>query len=155
MKKGSFMCFIGSSCFMLMLLKLFKNMYRDKRKEADKFNALYLLMNQWVNVKLDNKDVGKYMIEKGYGTVAIYGMSYAGETLLRELTSSGVDVKYGIDRNSRVGNEHIKIMSPDDDLLSVDAVIVTVVQGFEDIKEILSNKLRCPIMALDDILFEM
>lgn len=45
---------------------------------SDKHLALFFMMNQWVKVKQEGKNLSTYFSEKGYKTIAIYGMSYAG-----------------------------------------------------------------------------
>ena len=46
-------------------------------------------------------------------------------------------------------------MSVEDELEEVDAVIVTAVTFFDDILEKLSQKLDCPVISLEDILYEI
>ena len=55
------------------------------RELAEKHLALFLMMNQWVKVKQEGKNLSCYFEKNGYKKIAIYGMSYAGETLLEEL----------------------------------------------------------------------
>ena len=46
-------------------------------------------------------------------------------------------------------------MSIDDDLEEVDAVVVTAITFFDEIEEKLSQKIDCPIISLEDILYEI
>lgn len=122
---------------------------------SDKHLALFLLMNQWVRIKQDGKNVSSYFTNNGYKKIAIYGMSYVGETLLDELKNSKVEVAYGIDKNSDGIYADVDIVSSDGDLKDVDAIVVTAITHFDDIKEKLSNKVSCPIISLEDILYEI
>lgn len=127
----------------------------QKYKEyADKHLALYLMMNQWVKVKQENKSIAAYLEKNGYHEIAIYGMNYAGETLINELADSNICIKYGIDKNADKMYSEIDIISPDAELPKVDAVIVTAITFFEEIEEMLSEKMECPIVSLEDILYE-
>lgn len=128
---------------------------RKQKGYADKHLALYLMMNQWVKVKQENKSLADYLERNGYKEIAIYGMNYAGETLLSELAGSGVKVKYGIDQKANEKYLDIDVVSPDDDLPDVDAVIVTAITFFDEIEEKLLEKLDCPILSLEDILYEV
>lgn len=128
---------------------------RKQKGYADKHLALYLMMNQWVKVKQENKSLADYLERNGYKEIAIYGMNYAGETLLSELAGSGVKVKYGIDQKANEKYLDIDVISPDDDLPDVDAVIVTAITFFDEIEEKLLEKLDCPILSLEDVLYEM
>lgn len=122
---------------------------------SEKHLALFLMMNQWVKVKQEGKNLASYFEEKGYKKIAVYGMSYAGETLLDELKDSAVEVAYGIDRNAECIYADVDIISADDELDDVDAIIVTAITFFDEIDEKLSQKVNCPIISLEDVLYEV
>ena len=134
-------------------------MQGEKQKKAgemsDKHLALFQMMNQWVKVKQEGKNLVSYFEKNGYRKIAIYGMSYAGETLADELKGSGITVAYGIDKRADSIYADVNIMSLDDKLESVDAVVVTAVTFFEEIEEQLLEKVDCPIISLEDILYEV
>lgn len=112
-------------------------------------------MNQWVRIKQEGKNLAEYFKENGYEKIAVYGMSYAGETLVYELNDSGITVEYGIDQNAKSLYLDIDIYEPDDDLKEVDALVVTAITFFDEIEEKMSQKLDCPIISLEDILYEI
>ena len=122
---------------------------------SDKHFSLFLMMNQWVKVKQERKSLVEYFKKEGYKNIAIYGMSYAGETLLEELKDTDIHVAYGIDKGAESIYAEIKIVSPDDNLQEVDVIVVTAITFFEDIEEKLSKKVNCPIVSLEDILYEL
>lgn len=122
---------------------------------SDKHLTLFLMMNQWVKVKQDGKYLAEYFQKKGYKDIAVYGMSYVGETLIEELKETNVHVVYGIDKNVNHIYADVDILSPEDKLKNVDAVIVTAVTFFYEIEKELSKKLKCPILSLEDILYEI
>ena len=138
-----------------MMGKASSKKYEEKAKDADKLFALYLMMNQWVKVKQQNKSIAEYLGKQGYKEIAIYGMNYVGETLLSELAGSGIRVKYGIDRNADAISSDVDVILPDDKLEKVDAVVVTAITFFDEIEELLSKKLDCPIISMEDILYEV
>ena len=43
----------------------------------------------------------------------------------------------------------------EDDLKPVDAVVVTAITFFNEIEEQLSQKMKCPIISLEEILYEV
>lgn len=125
------------------------------RAMSDKHLELFKMMNQWVKVKQDGKNLASYLEKNGYKRIAVYGMSYAGETLVDELRGSTVTVAYGIDKNAVSLYSDVEIVSMDDDLESVDAIVVTAITFFDEIEEQLSEKIDCPIISLEDILYEV
>ena len=127
----------------------------DWQKMSDKHLALFLMMNQWVKVKQEGKNLSDYFKKNNYKTIAVYGMSYAGETLLDELKNTDICVKYGIDKNADRIYADVDIVSMEEKMEEVDAVVVTAITFFEEIEAQLSEKLDCPIISLEDILYEV
>ncbi len=131
------------------------NKVKENQKKSDKHLALFLMMNQWVKVKQEGKNLASYFEQEGYKKIAIYGMHYAGETLAEELQGSNVEIKYGIDKNADKIYADFLIVTPDSELEEVDAVVVTSITFFEEIEEALSVKVDCPILSLEDILYQV
>lgn len=131
----------------------------EKRKTAqsyaNKHLSLFLMMNQWVKVKQEGKNLSAFFEKEGYKKIAIYGMSYAGETLIDELKDTGIHVAYGIDKNANAIYTDVDIVTMEDDLEKVDAIVVTAITFFDEIEEQLSAKVDCPIISLEDILYEV
>lgn len=131
----------------------------DQKKKvqamSDKHLALFLMMNQWVKIKQEGKNLAEYFISNGYKKIAIYGMSYAGETLASELKDSDIMVAYGIDKNASSVYSDLEVVSMEDSLQEVDAIVVTAITFFDEIEEQLSQKTDCPVISLEDILYEV
>lgn len=129
---------------------------RARQKElADKHLALFIMMCEWMRTKQEGKSVPAYLKEKGYKKVAIYGLSYAGERLLDELCDNGIEVKYAVDKKADPVYFDTEICRPEEDLEEVDAVIVTAITFYDEIRTMLETKLQCPILSLEDIIQEL
>lgn len=122
---------------------------------SDKHLALFLMMNQWVKVKQEGKNLAEYFEKNGYKKIAVYGMSFAGETLIDELRDTGIETAYGIDQKAGQIYADVDVLSMEDDLDEVDAVVVTAITFFDEIEEKLSEKMGCPILSLEDVLYEI
>ena len=147
---------------LLALAAIFYRVLEKKKKEiseyknmSDKHFELFMLMNQWVKVKLRKKSIVSYLEERGFRNIAIYGLSYAGDALVEELQDSNICICYGIDKQAEFIYQDFDVISPDMDLRKVDAVIVTTVMFFDEIKEQLKKKMDCPIISLENILYGM
>lgn len=127
----------------------------EVQKISNKHLTLFLMMNQWVKVKQEGKNLKEYFKKKGYKNIAIYGMSYVGETLLEELKNTDIHIAYGIDKNADSIYEDVNVISPDNKFQDVDVIVVTAITFFDEIEEILSKKINCPIISLEDILYEI
>lgn len=134
-----------------------KKMEDDKLEKAydksKKHFELYRMMNQWVRVHQEGKKLSSYFERNGYKRIAVYGMSYAGETLINELKDTKTEVAYGIDKNADAIFTDIKIVSADDLPEQVDAIVVTAITFFAEIEEKLREKTDCPIISLEDVLY--
>lgn len=123
---------------------------------SNKHLSLFLMMNQWVKVKQQGKNLASYFEKYGYKEIAVYGMSYAGETLIDELAGSSIKVKYGIDKNAgAIIYSDLDIVTMESDLAEVDAIVVTAITFFDEIEEQLADKIDCPILSLEDVLYDV
>ena len=94
--------------------KIVENKKNEVQKLSDKHLDLFLLMNQWVKVKQEGKNLSSFFENYGYKKIAIYGMSNVGETLIRELKESDIQILCGIDRNAHSIFADIDIVTPED-----------------------------------------
>lgn len=125
------------------------------KRTSDKYQDLFFMMNQWVKIKQSGKSLASYLVNCGYKSIAVYGLGYAGETLLNELDDSEVAVRYVIDQKAESIDLDIKVISPKEVLEKVDAIIVTPITFFGEIEEELSAKIDCPVLSLMNILYEI
>ncbi len=127
-----------------------------KHKElADKHLAIMLMYNQWMITKQEGKSVVTYFKENNYKEIAIYGMSFVGERLLDELKDSEIKVKYAIDKRADTICADVEVVSPEDILEDVDAIVVTSNFYFKEIEDRLMEVVDCPILNFADILYEI
>lgn len=126
----------------------------EKNTEKEKFRIMYHALEKWMRIKQSNKNLSTYFEVYGYNKIAIYGMGDLGKLLINELEDTSITVEYAIDKNI-TSNEKINVVKPDSDLQDVDAIVVTAIAYFDDINENLSNKVNCPIVSLEDIIYEV
>lgn len=125
------------------------------RKLSDKHLDLFLMMNQWVKIKQKDENISSYFEQNGYKKIAVYGMGHAGETLLSELEGTGIQVAYGIDKSAKKVYANIDVVTMESTLDLVDAIVVTAITYFDEVKEELNVKVNCPIISLEDILYKL
>ena len=135
--------------------KLRKKAMNRTEEDSMKFHEFYSILLQWVHMHNEGKKIGAYLKKCGYHTVAIYGMKELGEELLYELKDSEVEVKYAIDRNAdELCSDACHVYRPEEELEPVDAVIVTAVHWYDDIERDMKKRVSCPILSLEDIVYE-
>ena len=130
------------------------NIIEKKQQEKEKFRIMYQMMESWFRLKLEGKNIEDYFNAYGYKHIAIYGMGDIGKNLLADLRNSSVKVDYAIDKVV-TNTEDIRVVSPEEKLEKVDAIVVTAIAYFDDINDNLSSKTDCPIISLEDIIYEM
>ncbi|RKM59521.1 hypothetical protein D6856_09900 [Butyrivibrio sp. XB500-5] len=123
-------------------------------RNAERFVGIYGVTLRWIRLQQEGKKLSDYFEKNNYKTVAIYGMSEVGYAILDELERNGISVKYCIDRNADNIFARVKMYRPDEELPQVDAVIVAVVQYYNEINETLKSKMNCPIISASDVVWE-
>ena len=108
------------------------------------------MINSMLKIKNSKRRFAEFFESKHMNSIAIYGMGYLGERFAELLMEEGFDVKFGIDKR---GENHpmLRIIRPDDDVEIVDAIIVTPIHLFHEIKIALENKVLCSIISLEEV----
>lgn len=121
-------------------------------QDLQSFYLINLLAN-WLKLKREDKNLSKYFEDNYIKNVAIYGLGNLGQEVYWELSKlENVNVLYGIDKNAKSLNiSNLKIVSVDDSLETVDAVIVTPLQYYNEIEETLIKKGIKNIISIGDI----
>lgn len=149
-------CFLFIICTISLLVMRMQYKCINYWKEiAEKNRSLFVLMNQWIYLKQEGKKLDIYFTRNNYRKIAIYGMGSVGLCLTRELKHSDVEILYGIDRNAASMHLDIKVVTMEEDLPIVDAIVVTVMRDVDEIADALSEKVKVPIIAIEDILNEV
>lgn len=119
--------------------------------EKEKYYWMFRFMDDWMNKKIKGLNVADYLVKRNYNSIAIYGMSYIGQTLINELEDTKIFIKYGIDRDAEVYWDTFPIKKPDQITDDVDAIIVTTAMCFEEIRHTLRERVKCPVISLEEI----
>ncbi len=127
----------------------------QKAKKVDKFKSYYNMLNQWLILKQEGKTLEKYFTDNNYKTIAIYGMGEMGNRLYDELKGTGVEVKYAIDKNAASTYSELDVIDPEEEFENVDVVVVSAIFDFDAIEEIVSEKIDCPVVSLEDVVYEV
>lgn len=147
-----FLIIISFFAFLLCLQqKYIKKLKLRVRKER----GLFFLMNQWIGLKQDNQQIETYFQRNNYQRIAVYGMGFVGMRLIKELRNTNLNIIYGIDQNAANISSDLKLLTLEDELPEVDVIIVTVLGSFQEIYDKLSTKIKCDIVAIEDIINEV
>ena len=78
-----------------------------------------------------------------------------GKHLIGELEKQNIKIAYIIDRDYRKQSLRYEIKNPQDDLPQVDAIIVTVVDDFDNIYQSLKRRVNSKFFSLFEIVSEL
>lgn len=113
------------------------------------------IYRKWLKAKMQGRSIGDYLLRHGYESVAVYGMAALGRMVVMELRDSCVKLKYGIDKKGKQFNLGIPIYKPEDELESVDMVIMCL--GIPDpiLNRGLKERLGCKVIDMKDLVREI
>lgn len=158
MKKGiigTMALAVGGMVGAIVTGKAMNRRVNGEHKLAEKHLGIMRVFDQWVAIKQEGKNLASYFEKNGYKRIAIYGMSFLGERLLNELRNSEIQVAYGIDRNANAIYSEIEIKTLEEELEPVDVIVVTAISFFDEIEYELEKKVDCPIISIEDVLYDM
>ncbi|MCI8376532.1 MAG: hypothetical protein HFI29_14055 [Lachnospiraceae bacterium] len=129
----------------------------EEKVQAGEFNILpeerehriHTLADELLQRTGSRPSLAEYFIKNGWQRVAIYGMGRLGKQLYDELKDV---VAYGIDRSTEIHYKGLPLKGPDDEFPPVNLVIITAVYDRKRIRILLSKKLQCKIMTLEEVL---
>lgn len=110
------------------------------------------LLLKWITLKQDHINLGRYFEMHSLYTIAVYGLGERGIRFLDELRDSNVKIQYVVDKNAKQFAVSFPLYTPNEELEEVDAMVVTVLNGFRDIEERMAYKLQCPIISIEDVI---
>lgn len=145
---------VGASASALLIGKGCNKLIKQKSDKVDKFKNYYYMLNQWLILKQQGNALTKYFEENQFNNIAIYGVGEMGNRLYDELKDSDICVKFAIDKEDNRYME-VEVKSPEDDFEGVDVIVVTAIFAFEEINRKISPRVSCPVISLEDIIFDI
>lgn len=119
-----------------------------------RYKSYWYLMDKWLTMWEDGRSLAQKLLQRGYHTIALYGLGMLGLHAVRELENSPIQIKYGIDRRGKDIKQTFPVLREEDAFPEVDAVIVSVTYDFGEIYHTLKSRLNCPILSLEEIIME-
>lgn len=159
MKKGTAAVFgtlLGAVAGAAGLGYLGNKQVAQKAEKVDKFKGYYNMLNQWLILKQEGKNLAEYFDTNGYKSIAIYGMGEMGNRLYDELKGTDIEVIYAVDKNAASTYSELDVIDPDEcDYEEVDCIVVTATFAFDEIEGKLEELVDFPIISLEDVVYEI
>ncbi len=126
-----------------------------KKALSDKHLKMFKMMDRWVGIKQEGKNLAQYFEQNGYKSIIIYGMHYAGERLVEELKGTDIEIVCGIDKNAQTMFADVDVITKEEEIPQADVIVVTAISFFDEIEEELRDRVDCPIVSLEDVVYEL
>lgn len=112
----------------------------ELEKKWQKSVLFYWILTKWMDWKIRGKCVADVLLKQSFRQIAVYGYAELGQLLCRELGDTKAGVSYVLDKRVKnTGITGLPVYIPQSGLPHVDAVVVTAVYYFDEIKEELSQ----------------
>lgn len=136
-----------------------KNCFFSEEKYLDelvKRQEFYDLFHRWIELYESGVKLSSFFIYHQYNRVAIYGMKEVGELLYNDLSKSrNIEVVAVIDKNTSINYKNIDIISLNDVIPDSDVIVVTAIHYYNEIENELRNKVSCPVISIEDVLYSI
>lgn len=128
----------------------------NREKDLQKYIQFYRVLIRWIKSIQEGYSIVDYLNKKGITCVAIYGYSDLGKLLHKELMRSNIRVEAILDKRD-IGDamDGIPVMSPLKYHMKADAILVTAIFYFDEIKQELQNMGFLNVISLEKILEDL
>lgn len=130
-----------------------KKYIRDGEKAGWKSARKYLVAVDWLYLQQNGQKVSSYFKRKDLKNIAIYGMGEFGLLLCNELENEDINIVFTIDSERILPYNDIPVISMSQlkEMEDVDAIIVTPVFAYNEIKKQLEKIVDYPIISLEEV----
>jgi len=129
------------------------NKINEVQIERDYYRIRYKMMQSWAQERLETGLLENYLLSKGIREIAIYGFGKHGKMLFEELAGSGIEVAYVIDTNKKQFRKPgIIVYDLNDELPKVDAIIISIVENANSIKQRIQSVMDVSIYSLWEVI---
>ena len=135
-----------------MLTKLEMKLKIKHIEILDKFKKMYFTLDKMMELKQKGLSINLFLSNQGIKSVAIYGAGYIGKRLAAELP----DMLFYIDRNAEYIDSEEDIYLLENAPTNVDAIVISMVQGTDKIKNLVKTKYpKAKVWTINELLSEM
>lgn len=163
MKKKVLLLSVISIIFGVVFFLYNKNqnkVVKEANEKIFKFKKYYQVLNQWIKNYINHYSLEQALLAKNYHNIAVYGHGEIGSRICEELKGSEeVKITCFIDKMAekftRYTEEGIAVYSANEicQFNKVDAIIVTTVNIFGEIRQLLAdNGVTCDIVSLEELI---
>ncbi|MBQ9659100.1 MAG: hypothetical protein IJV31_10130 [Clostridia bacterium] len=123
-----------------------------KDEEIRKINVNNSLLKDWLIVRQNGINLADWLEVNGIHKIVIYGYGILGKAFFVEMQNSNVEVVAIADKNYKNIYANVPAVGIDS-IPECDAIIVSVINYYDEIEQQLVTKCRYPIISLEDVIY--
>lgn len=133
--------------------------YKPKNIQSaagDKDKIYCRLFDNWLALNERGDTVEQFFKGKNINEIAVYGCGNIGRHLMAQLSDSNIHIKYVIDkRKDSMTADHMPCYQLSDHMPAVDAIVVTPICEYSEIRNELKKVISTEIISMEDIIYEL
>lgn len=118
----------------------------------DKSLILKDMVQRWLRLKLEGRALADALRQREIYSAAIYGMGYLGCCLYDELESSGISIRYVLDRKLPAADSILRVVRMEEEFPETDAVIITVLGDGNSLRNRIKAKCGYEVILLGELM---
>lgn len=120
--------------------------------DEKKFEMMFKYTELWLRIKQQEYSLADFFLKKNIRRIGIYGMGFLGCDLYDELENTDIEIAYVMDREAQTIDKVVPVVSVDEDLPCVDAIVITAISVENKIQEWLQGLCSYTIIRLTEVL---
>lgn len=128
----------------------------ELRKAINQKSYNYLLVRDWLELKITGKTLADKLLEKNIKNIAVYGAGRHGAILFDDLARTEVSVVAWIDKNKKERVfKGVRVIAPNEYCAiekDIDAIVVSISLDIETLKNLLNINEEKTIISLEELI---
>lgn len=112
------------------------------------------LLERWMCLKENGINCASYFAKHSFKTIAVYGIGKIGRHLINELKDTDIEIIYGIDKTKQEC-QRLPVYALEDELPDVDAVVITVMDQYGEIGDLLDKKIDAEMVPIEEVVYSI
>ena len=128
----------------------------EEMRLLEKYSNYYVLLDYWLKLLEDGKELSIFFSNRKYKNIAIYGLGVLGKHLKKQLENTDINVIYVVDSgNVEYDKKIFNLKKKVNELPKVDVIVVTPLLEYETIKDYLNKEVFCDIVSLEEVILSI
>lgn len=111
------------------------------------------ILERWMTLRDRKITVDLFLERRGIKTIAIYGAGIFGRHLYYELKDTNITIACFLDQNRIMDIPEIKTIVPGEPVEDIDAIVITPIMEYEEIRSSLEQKYDFNMLSLETVIY--